>query len=111
LYKCSTQIHEAKTMDIIFLPAVWTMFTGYLLWYMIAVKRSEPITSDEAKMLWKIHKKTTRCSGQKWQPLRRKGDKLNGFQCECGYKYAQKRPMIAGTHKSISQGYMNTLEV
>ena len=98
-------------MDIIFLPAIWTIFMGYLLWYMTAVKRSEPMTVDEAKMLWRIHKKATRCSGQKWQPIRRKGDKLNGFQCECGYNYSQKRPMIAGTHKTISHDYINTLEL
>ena len=101
-------------MDIIFLPAVWTIFMGCLLWYMIAVKRSEPITVDEAKMLWKIHKKTTRCGGQKWQPITRKGDKLKGFQCECGYNYSQKRPMLAGSHKAhgtISQIYGNSIEV
>jgi hypothetical protein len=87
---------------------------GYLLWYMIAVKRSEPITVDEAKMLWKIHKKTTHCGGQKWQPITRKGDKLKGFQCECGYTYSQKRPMLAGTlkaHGTISQIYGNSIEV
>ena len=87
---------------------------GYLLCYMIAVKRSEPITVDEAKMLWKIHKKTAHCGGQKWQPITRKGDKLTGFQCECGYNYSQKRPMLAGTHKvheAISQSYWNSIEV
>ena len=93
-------------MDTIVLPAVWAVFTGYLLWYMIVVKRSAPITVDEAKVLWKIHKKTARCSGQKWLPITRKGGKLKGFQCECGYQYAQKQ-----THRSwklqdvSSEGY------
>lgn len=101
-------------MDIIVLPAVWTIFMGCLLWFMIGVKRSEPITVDEAKMLWKIHKKTTHCGGKKWQPITRKGDKLKGFQCECGYNYSQKRPMLAGTHKThgtISQSYGYPIEV
>jgi len=98
-------------MDLIYLPAIWAIFMGYLLWYMISVKRSEPITIEEAKMLWKIHKKTTRCGGQKWQPIRRKGDKLRGFQCECGYHYSQKRPMVAGTHKTVNCGYVNPLEL
>jgi hypothetical protein len=101
-------------LDIIFLPAAWTIFMGCLLWYMIAVKRSEPITVDEAKMLWTIHKKTTHCGGKKWQPITRKGDKLKGFQCECGYNYSQKRPMLAGTHKAhrtISQSYGYPIEV
>ena len=92
-------------METIFLPAVWTIFTGYLLYFMVGVKRKCPITTDEAKVLWKIHKKTAHCSGQKWEPIARKG-KLEGFQCECGYHYAQKRPLIAGTHKTVPQlGY------
>ena len=101
-------------MDIIVLPAVGTIFMGCLLWFMIAVKRSEPITVDEAKMLWKIHKKTTHCGGKKWQPITRKGDKLKGFQCECGYNYSQERPMLAGTYKAngtISQSYGYPIEV
>jgi hypothetical protein len=98
-------------MDTIILPAAWAIFTGYLLWYMVVVKRSAPMTSDEAKMLWKIHKKTAHCAGQKWQPIAHKGDKLNGFQCECGYHYMQKRPMIAGSYKPINQSCVNPFEV
>jgi hypothetical protein len=90
-------------MDNIVLPAVWTLFTGYLLWYMVAVKRIEPITNDEARMLWKIHKKTSHCGGQKFQPVIRKGGKLKGFQCECGYNYTQRKPMVAGTHKVLDK--------
>jgi hypothetical protein len=101
-------------MDIIFLPAVWAIFTGCLLWYLIAVKRSEPITVDEAKVLWKIHKKTSHCGGHNWQPIKRRGGKLKGFQCECGYHYSQKRPMLSGTHKtagSFSQSYPPSIEI
>jgi hypothetical protein len=98
-------------MDTIILPAAWAIFTGYLLWYMVAVKRSTPLTSDEAKVLWKIHKKAAHCAGQKWQPVTRKGGKLLGFQCECGYHYTQKRPMIAGTYKPINQSCENPFEV
>jgi hypothetical protein len=98
-------------MDTIFLPAIWTIFTGYLLWYMVAVKRSAPITVDEAKMLWKIHKKTAHCTGQNWKPIARKGGKLEGFQCECGYHYAQKRPMLAGTHRPLGEFPVSPFEV
>jgi hypothetical protein len=66
---------------------------------MIAVKRSEPLTVDEAKALWKIHKKTYRCGGHKWQAFKRRGGKLKGFQCEWGYDYSQKQPMLLGTTK------------
>jgi hypothetical protein len=93
-------------MNIMFVPAVWTIFTGFLLWYMVGVKRGEPITTDEAKMLWKIHKTNSHCLGKNWQPLVKKGGKLKGFQCECGYKYIQKRPLIAGTHKTLKDDFV-----
>jgi hypothetical protein len=101
LYRCSTQIHEVKkSLDIVIVTAVWSVFAFYLLWYMTSVKRSEPITIDEAKMLWKIHKKSCSCSSNKWQPITRRGGKIGGFQCECGYKYAQNRPIVAGIPKN-----------
>jgi hypothetical protein len=111
LYERRTQIQERKNMDLIIPTATWTIFMAYLLWYMISVRRNEPITKEEASLLWKIHKKTAHCSGQKWKPLTRKGGKLKGFKCECGYHYTQKRPLVAGSHKALSQGYWNQLEV
>ena len=82
------------------MTAVWAFFTTYLLWYMVSVKRSAPISLDEAKMLWKIHKKTTRCSSHKWRPIAKRGGKIKGFQCECGYKYKQIRPIVSAIPKS-----------
>jgi len=100
LYRCSTQIHEVKKLETIIVTAVWSVFTVYLLFYLTAVKRTEPITIDEAKMLWKIHKKTCRCSSNKWEPITRRGGKIKGFRCECGYSYAQNRPIMAGVPKN-----------
>jgi len=57
-------------------------------------KRSAPITANDAKVIWTMHKKTAHCSGHKWQPIKRKKDKIVGFRCECGYKYTQKRPLV-----------------
>jgi hypothetical protein len=98
-------------MEIIVVTAVWTIFACGLFFYVIAVRRSEPITVDEAKILWKIHKRTTRCNGKKWQPIAHKGGKLKGFQCDCGYRYTQRRPIVAGTHKVVHQSYWDSFEV
>ena len=87
-------------METVIVTAVWSVFSIYLLWYLTAVHRSEPITIDEAKMLWKIHKKNCRCASNKWQPIKRRGGKIKGFQCECGFKYAQSRPIVAGMPKN-----------
>jgi hypothetical protein len=98
LYACRTKIHKAKNMIdilIIILPTIWVSFAAYLLWYATSAKRNVSITFDDAKTLWQIHKKTANCSGHKWNPISRKGGKISGFQCECGYKYTQKRPLLS----------------
>jgi hypothetical protein len=98
-------------MDILLPTAVLTLSALFLLYFAIEVRKNEPITADEAKILWKIHKKTTHCTGKNWQPIATKRGKLKGFRCECGYNYAQKRPLISGTHKTIRQNYWDSLEM
>jgi hypothetical protein len=51
--------------------------------------------ADDAKTLWHIHNKNARCNGHKWQPISRKGGKISGFECDRGYKYTQKRPLLS----------------
>jgi len=58
-----------------------------------------PITFDEVKALWHIHKKNTKCTSHKWRPILRKSEKISGFECECGYKNAQKRPILSKSPK------------
>jgi hypothetical protein len=98
-------------MELIVVTLIWITFACSLLCYVIEVRRNEPITVDEAKILWKMHKKTTRCAGKKWEPLDHRGDKLKGFRCDCGYRYMQKRPILSGTHKVIRQSYWDSFEV
>jgi hypothetical protein len=83
-------------LETIIVTAVWACFSAYLLWFITAVKRNEPITVDEAKTLWRIHKKNTHCTGHSWHPIKRRGGKIKGFKCDCGYKYSQIRPIVAG---------------
>ena len=98
LYVCRTRTHKAKTMIdilIIILPTFWISFAAYLAWYVTSAKRNVSITFDDAKALWQIHKKTAQCSSRKWNPISRKGGKISGFHCECGYKYTQRRPLLS----------------
>jgi hypothetical protein len=85
---------------LILLAAIWASFTGYAVWYLTSAKRNVPITFDDAKTLWKIHKKNAKCPGHKWRPISRRGGKISGFECECGYKYNQKRPIISSMPKN-----------
>jgi hypothetical protein len=86
---------EAFTSNLyVLMPASWASFTIYIIWYITKAKHYSPITPLEARQLWTIHKETTHCNGQKWRQIKRSG-KTIGFQCECGHKYIQKRPIVA----------------
>lgn len=95
-------------MLTIILPTVWVLFTGYLLWYATSAKSNVSITVNDAKILWKIHKKNTNCAGHKWRLITRRGGKVSGFECECGYKYTQKRPLISNMPKKSNQNLRST---
>jgi len=66
---------------------------------LMMIKRSAPISANEAKVMWTMHRKTTRCGAHNWQPIKFRKDKIVGFQCECGYQYTQKRPLMCGSLK------------
>jgi hypothetical protein len=80
-------------MEII-MVALWVCFAAYMTWYFTSAKNYAPITSKEARILWKIHKHNIRCDARKWREIKR-GGKTIGFECECGYKHVQKRPIVA----------------
>ena len=84
----------------IILPTSWALFATYFLWYVTSAKSSVSITYDDTKALWHIHKKNAKCAGHKWHPILRKSGKISGFECECGYKYMQKRPIISSRPKN-----------
>ncbi|HVP27350.1 MAG TPA: hypothetical protein VMT26_06780 [Candidatus Bathyarchaeia archaeon] len=83
---------EGHTFEIIGIT-LWTAFIIYATWYFTSAKHYAPITSNEAKILWKIHKQLIHCNGKKWRELKR-GSKIIGFECECGHKHIQRRPLV-----------------
>jgi hypothetical protein len=82
-------------MLTIVMAIVWLTFGGYTLWFATSAEHNVPLTVDEAKLLWKIHKKSANCASHKWHLITRRGGKISGFKCECGYKYTQKRPIVS----------------
>ena len=70
----------------ILMPTMWTCFTVYAIWYFTSTKHYAPLTLDEARLLWKIHKKNNRCIFTKWNEIRHNGS-IIGFKCECRHKY------------------------
>jgi len=81
--------------------AVWGALAAFGLGLLAISKRKVPISIEEAKVLWKIHKQDTNCSRHKWKPLAESNGKITGFKCECGYKYAQKGLFLTGRPKSL----------
>jgi hypothetical protein len=51
------------------------------------------MNEEEAESLWKFHRSTKCCGAEKWQKITKR-NKLIGFECECGYKHVQKKPLI-----------------
>jgi hypothetical protein len=83
-----------ENMLEILMPTMWTCFTAYAAWYFTSAKQYAPLTLNEARLLWKIHKQSTHCTSRKWNEIRHNGS-IIGFKCECGYKHVQKKPVAS----------------
>jgi hypothetical protein len=79
-------------LDILVI-ALWTLCGAYAAWYFTSAKNYVPMTLSEARLHWKIHRETLQCNGKRLREIRRHG-KMVGYECECGYRYFQKRPIV-----------------
>lgn len=79
----------------VFAIAVWMSLLGYVAWYFTSAKYNAPLSPGEADMLWKIHKRDRKCHAKSKHVIKR-GGRIIGFECGCGYKHIQKRPVVAG---------------
>lgn len=77
----------------ILIPTIWVCFSLYAAWYFTSAKHYSSMTPKEATLLWKIHKRSSRCNARKWREIKRRNT-LIGIECECGYKHTQKRPIV-----------------
>lgn len=80
--------------------ALWSAFVAYVTWYLTSAKHYAPITPREGGMLWKIHKSSAQCNGRRWRTIKR-DSKIVGFECECGYRHVQRRPIVANMPPSL----------
>jgi hypothetical protein len=103
LYMRTTTIHEGKLMQIQLLIylAVWGALATFGLCLLAIAKRKVPISIEEAKVLWKIHKHDTNCSRHKWKPLTERNGKITGFKCECGHQYSQRGHFLSSKPKCL----------
>jgi hypothetical protein len=75
------------------MPPIWIALIAYGTWYFTSARRHAPLTKEEVRVLWKIHKQDAQCNCRKLQEIKRRG-KVVGFKCGCGYIHKQERPMI-----------------
>ena len=79
--------------------------------YLLKAKRSTPITRKDANILWTLHTLTAQCNCHKMQPLKLKNGEIAGFQCQCGYRYTQKRPLLSRKPTNPAAGIMQNRRV
>jgi len=87
------QILEALLDSGVLIPALWLSWGFVIAWILLSAKRVVPLTREEAETLWKFHKQKTKCRAESWQEIVR-GNKIIGFECECGHKHVQKKHII-----------------
>jgi hypothetical protein len=81
--------------------AVWGALAAFGLCLLAIAKRKVPISIEEAKVLWKIHKQDTNCNRHKWEPLSERNGKITGFKCECGHQYSQRGHFLSSKPKGL----------
>jgi hypothetical protein len=71
-----------SNLYLIIVPTMWACFATYLAWY---------------------------CNGTKWRQVKH-GKETVGFECDCGYKHEQKRPMIAHAPATLDNTQVSTFD-
>ena len=96
---------------IIGVPITWLSFTCYLFWFITSANHNVFISKKYANTLWKIHKGNQCCNGKKWTAINHKEGKIIGFNCDCGYTYSQKKPVLSSSPKNIHQNISSNSEI
>ena len=93
----------------IVMPSSWVCLTIYVAWYFSRVKRYSAITPTEAKQLWTIHRHDAHCNGKKWRQLKN-GKQTIGFECECGFKHVQQKPIAIHTPSTMNRSEVTSFD-
>jgi hypothetical protein len=93
LLSCSTQkqMESEKVIWVLLVAGVWLTFGAYATWFFFKAETFQPLALEDLVLAYKLHKRQAKCPTQRIQTLFVRDGWLVGFQCECGYKYVQKR--------------------
>jgi hypothetical protein len=87
------ELFEALLDSGVLIPGLALCFGFYIAYLLLSARNVVPMTREEAETLWKFHKQKTGCKAETWREITKK-KKLVGFECECGFKHIQKKPLI-----------------
>jgi hypothetical protein len=91
------------------MPALWGCFVTYGVWYFARAKRYSSISAAEARQLWAIHKNGVRCGRKRWRKIER-GGRIVGFECECGFRHVQRRPLVARAPAAVVRSEVSAFD-
>ena len=77
----------------VLIPGLALCFGLYIVYILLSARNVVSMTSEEIDTLWKFHKQTKCCKAETWHEITKK-NKLIGYECECGFKQIQKKPLI-----------------
>jgi len=102
LYLCNTQLHNGENMitEILFQIAIASASIMAAAILLATTKKDVPMTRKEVNLFYALHKKASNGCSHKMQPVTMKTGEFAGFQCECGYRYVQKRPLFSHAAKA-----------
>ncbi|MBT8171936.1 hypothetical protein KJN74_03605 [Candidatus Bathyarchaeota archaeon] len=77
----------------VLIPGLALCFGFYIAYIFLSARHVVPMTTNEIETLWKFHKQTKCCKANNWKEITKK-KKLIGYECECGHRHVQKKPLI-----------------
>ena len=77
----------------VLIPGLALCFGFYIAYVLLSARNVVPMTSEEIETLWKFHKQTKCCKAETWHEITKK-KKLIGYECDCGFKQIQTKPLI-----------------
>ena len=77
----------------VLIPGLALCFGFYISYLLLSARNVVPLTMEEVEMLWKSHKQMTCCKAETWHEITKR-KKVIGYECECGFKHIQKKPLV-----------------
>jgi hypothetical protein len=77
----------------VLVPGIAMSLGLYVVYILLSAKNVVPLTTGEAETLWKSHRQIACCKAESWQEIIKR-KKIIGYECECGHKHIQKKPLV-----------------